>query len=544
MFINNNFSKLDRYGLKNTSFGQSYFTELQNKYNVQANQSSKDSFSNSSKSDGEVVSRDIYGNDFHGHLKAFRKFKTAVDRFRAQHPDAQVFISGDSWVGAFEKKNEAIMRIQNLIQPDGYVLGNHEFDNKGSQGVSKILDLSTFTTLAMNIKKNDNVASYALQDDVDAGRLASSKIVERNGQKFGYIGLVPIDLLTRVSQQTKDYTKDMHVMDVEETKKALQAEVDKLESQGVNKITLVSHLGIDADRLIAQNVSGIDIIHGSHSHDVLDGIVPGKNFFMSKRGEPVLINKKKKNGHKYGVSTVVYDKEGKIIKAQNEIKDLEALPESLAVKTMENIYLGQPEVIGEIAHEVKSKPETVLEESPLSSFLSDAYLKFSGADIALNNMGGIRASLPAGPVTDRDIIDLMPFYNDVHVYKLSEKDVIDALNGAVQALRKYHRTGALQVAGLRYTIGKDDKVKDVILLRKDGTQEKLNSQNPSTDKFFNVAYNTFVAGGTEGLEVLHAPEKIVKKCDLTETQMFVDYIKSFNGKPISIKEDGRIKQEV
>lgn len=528
MYINNNFSLYSRPDIKNSS-GRT----------VKANFKG-----NPSPNNGEVTATDIYGNDFHGHLKAFRKFKMAVDTFRAKHPDGQVFISGDSWVGAYEKKNETIMRIQNLIRPDGYVLGNHEFDNKGSLGVSKILDLSTFTTLALNLKKNQNSPTYALQDDVDAGRLASSKIVEKNGQKFGYIGLIPVDFLTRVSQQTKEYTKDMHVMNISETANALQAEVDKLEKQGINKITLVSHMGIDADRLIAQNVSGIDIIHGSHSHDLIDGIEPGKNFFISKRGEPVLITQAGKNGHNYGISTVVYDKNGKIIKAKNEIHDLESVPESLSVKTMENIFLGQPEQIGVIKQEVKSKPETVLEESPLSSFLSDAYLKYSDADIALNNMGGIRASLPAGPVTDRDIIDLMPFFNDVFVYKLSEKDIMDALNGAVQALRKHNRTGALQVAGLRYTIGKDDKVKDVIFLKKDGTQEKLDSQNPRNDKFFNVVYNTFVAGGTDGLEVLHAPDKVIKKCDLTETQMFIDYIKSFNGAPITIKEDGRIKQEV
>ena len=57
-----------------------------------------------------VVSRDIYINDVHGHLKPFRQFKSAVDDFRSKHSDAQVFISGDSWVGAYQKKNETISK--------------------------------------------------------------------------------------------------------------------------------------------------------------------------------------------------------------------------------------------------------------------------------------------------------------------------------------------------------------------------------------------------------------------------------------------------
>lgn len=303
-------------------------------------------------------------------------------------------------------------------------------------------------------------------------------------------------------------------------------------------------MGKDAAVQIAQRVGGIDVINDGHSHDNLDGLVYGKNLFKSPRGEWVVITQAGKNGHSYGILDVVYDKFGRIIKAKNELKSLDNERENLAVKTMENITLGEPENIGVIAQEVKSKPETVLEESPLSAFLSDAYLKYSDADLVFNNMGGIRASLPAGPVTDRDIMDLMPFYNDVNVYKLSEKDIIDVLNSAVQATKKFHRTGALQVAGIRYVIGKDDRVKDVVIVKNDGTKVPLNTQNPSNDKFFKVAYNTFVAGGSEGLEALACPEKLIHKCDKNETEMFIDYIKSFNGKPIVIKEDGRIRKEI
>lgn len=534
MFINS-YNKFN-----NITFGTS---QQANYKGVSKKISNSDSFSLNNPSGKEIRIKDICANDLHGHLKAFRQFKTAVDRFRMQNPDASVFISGDSWVGAYEKKNEVIMRIQNLIKPDGYTLGNHEFDNKGTKGVSKALDLATFKTLALNIKPKNGIKpeNYSLQDDVDSGRLVSSSIVEKNGVKRGYIGLVPFDFAARVSQQTKDCLSDVHIMNMEETKKALQAEVDKLEKQGVNIITLVSHAGLDADKEIAKSVVGIDIIHGAHSHDSLDGIHPGENYFISKRNEPVLITQAGKNGHQYAVSDVVF-KDGKIVAAKNELHQLDNLPESLSVKTMEKIFLGNSKTIGYIAHDVKSKPETVLEESPLSSFLSDAYKKYTGADIILNNMGGIRASLPAGPVTEGNIMDIMPFFNEVYIYRLSEKDVVDTLNNAVQALRKYNRTGAVQVSGLRYVIGKDDKIKEAYLVKDDGSKQPLNVQNPSKDKFFNVAYNSFVAGGTEGLELLKATDKFVKKCDMNETEMFIEYIKSFNNKPISIKEDGRIQK--
>lgn len=496
---------------------------------------------------GETRVKHLYANDLHGYMYGFRKLKSAIDEFKAANPDGEVFLSGDDWVGAFEKKNEAILRIMNLMKPTAVTMGNHNFDNKGSLGVSKMLDNATFKTLALNIVPSEEAiktGSYALQDDIDAGRLAKSEIIEKDGQKFGYIGLVPSDMRARLSQQSQDFAKDMKVLDLKETEAALQKEVDKLEAQGVNKITLISHMGLDADKYIAQNVNGIDIIHGGHSHHILKGLVPGENYFTSKRGEPVIITQAGKNGHNFGELDVVFDnKTGTITKAKNEIKDLSIYPDSLAVRTVENIFLGKPEVIGEIAQDVKALPEAVLKESPLCSFLADGYRKYTGADIVLNNAGTMRLSLSRGPITDRRIIDMMPYYNDVYTFKMSEKDIIDVLNSAVQATRKFNRTGALQVSGMKYTIGKDDKVKDVYLLKDDGSQEKMDWTNPSPNKFYTVAYNSFLAGGSEGVESLKAPEKMIKKFDKTETDILIDYIKSFNGKPILIEPDGRIMHE-
>ncbi len=494
---------------------------------------------------GEFRQKTLYGNDFHGHLKAFQKFKTVSDVFKRENPTGDVILSGDEWVGANREKNIAIVKIMNMCNITAAAPGNHNMDYNGANGLSEMLDFAKFKTLALNLVPRDNtkIASFPLNDDLREGRFASSMIVEENGKKIGYIGLAPCDLFTRISSQSQEGTKDIRILNLQETEAALRKEVEKLEKQGVNIIKLVSHVGKDAAVKIAQDVGGIDIINDGHSHDVLDGLVPGQNLFKSPRGEWVIITQAGKNGHSYGLLDVVYDKFGRIIKAKNELKSLDDKPRNLAVKIMEDMLLGAPQKIGIIAQEVKSKPETVLEESPISAFLSDAYLKYSDADLVLNNMGGIRASLPAGPVTDRDVMDLMPFYNDVNVYKLSEKDIIDVLNSAIQATAKYHRTGALQVAGLRYVIGKDNKVKDVELVKQDGTRIFLNSQNPSNDKFFKVAYNTFVAGGSEGLEALACPEKIIHKCDKNETQMLIDYIKSFNGKPIVIKADGRITRE-
>jgi len=82
-------------------------------------------------------------------------------------------------------------------------------------------------------------------------------IFEENGQKFGVIGLIPSDLFKRINQQSKDKSKDIDVLNLQDTIKAVQEEVNKMEAQNVNKITLVSHMGIDADKEIIKNVVGL-----------------------------------------------------------------------------------------------------------------------------------------------------------------------------------------------------------------------------------------------------------------------------------------------
>ena len=87
------------------------------------------------------------------------------------------------------------------------------------------------------------------------------------------------------------------------------------------------------------------------------------------------------------------DKNGKIVKAKNEVKSLENVSESMLVNVAQNIFLGKPKVIGDIAVTVKALPEYALEENPLCSFLCDAYKKYTGADIVYNNGGTMRASV-------------------------------------------------------------------------------------------------------------------------------------------------------
>ena len=50
---------------------------------------------------------------------------------------------------------------------------------------------------------------------------------------------------------------------------AVQAEVDRLTSEGVNKIIALGHQGLEHDKNMAESLRGVDVIVGGHSHTFL-----------------------------------------------------------------------------------------------------------------------------------------------------------------------------------------------------------------------------------------------------------------------------------
>ncbi len=490
----------------------------------------------------KVYTRTIYTNDLHGRLEGCNKFKTEVDSYRKSTPknvSLFVYVAGDSAVGADKKKNLCITKIMNLINPTAVTLGNHEFDGEGTKGLTKTLDYAKYPTVVTNlVTKPDS----RLEDDFKAKRLTKSLVVEKNNEKYGVIGLIPMDLLSRLNQQSKDNAEDIGVLDKEKTIKEVQEEVNKFTAQGINKISVISHLGYNEDVELAKNVVGIDVIYGGHTHDKLNDLKPGVNLFNSKINEPIIITQTGKDGKNVGILDVVYDENGKIIEAKNTLKSTAETKENFVANVVEKTIMGFDKKIGVLAENAEFLPEPSVGESPLCSFLCDGYKKYTGAQIIFNNIGTIRYGLKAGDVSERKIIDMLPYYNDIYTYNLSEKDVIQALNGAIDAAQKYNRTGALQVSGLEYTVGKNMKVKNVYMVNDDGSKVKLDSENPREDKTFVVCYNSYLPS-SEGVKILNAPEKRIKKFDLSETELFCEYFNSFKNEPITIKATGRIKVE-
>ena len=69
-----------------------------------------------------------------------------------------------------------------------------------------------------------------------------------------------------------------------------------------------------------------------------------------------------------------------------------------------------------------------LKSSPIGSFIADVIRDSSGAEFAFYNRAGIRADLPVGTVTRRDVFQVLPFNNTIVVMEMTGADIAGLLD--------------------------------------------------------------------------------------------------------------------
>jgi 5'-nucleotidase len=156
-----------------------------------------------------------------------------------------------------------------LIGYDAVAIGNHEFDF-GPEVFANFV--SSFKSKTPFLSANLDFSNEPVFDRLTRrGRIAASVIVKEEGERFGIIGATT-DFLPIISSP-----RDVIVNDV---LPAVEAEIVKLKSKGVNKIILISHLqSILEDLDLASMLDDIDIMVAGGGDELLanegDLLVPG-----------------------------------------------------------------------------------------------------------------------------------------------------------------------------------------------------------------------------------------------------------------------------
>lgn len=187
-----------------------------------------------------------------------------INNVRAKNPhvlllDAGDFSQGTPFYNFF--KGETEITLMNMMGYDVVTLGNHEFDN-GSAMLAKQLKKADFKVVCANYNfKNKKLRKI----------VKPYTIITYDTIRIGIFGLTT-DLKGLVSPKTE---KELTFLDpVETAKKIVQILKEK---EHCDIIICLSHLGLDqirkndvSDKILAEQVVGIDFIIGGHSHDYLE----------------------------------------------------------------------------------------------------------------------------------------------------------------------------------------------------------------------------------------------------------------------------------
>ena len=371
---------------------------------------------------------------------------TAIDDARQRSNNAILVSGGDQFQGSLfytYYKGEMAAEFMNALGYDAMTVGNHEFDD-GPEVLRNFVDAVSFPVLMSNADFSD--------EPLLADNIEKSVVIERGGERLGLIGLTPED--------TDELASPGPNVTFSDPVEAVQAEVDRLTGQGVNKIIVLSHSGYGVDQRVAQETTGVDVIVGGHSNTLLGDMEGAEGPYPTMIGDTAIVQAYA-YGKFLGELNVTFDDAGNLTEASGQplimnaaVVENEATVERIA-ELAEPLDEIRNQVVAEAAEPIEAD-RTVCRamECEMGNLVADAMLDRvadQGIDVALANSGGLRAGIDAGEVTMGEVLTVLPFQNTLSTFEVSGQTLLDALeNGVSQIAEGAGRFP--QVAGMTFTV--------------------------------------------------------------------------------------------
>ncbi len=453
----------------------------------------------------------LHTNDFHDRFEPISKYDsgcgaednaegkcfggmarmvTAIEAAKARHDNYLLVDGGDQFQGTLfyqYYKGQTAAEFMNQLGYDAMAVGNHEFDD-GPEALEEFAKLANFPVLMSNA---DLSAEPGL-----AAVIEKSVVLEKAGEKIGIIGVTPIN-----NDELASPGPNITFVD---PSPAIQAEVDKLTAEGINKIVLLSHSGYGVDNVIAINTTGIDVIVGGHSNTLLSNTSDRAAGPYPDMVNGVAIVQAYAYGKYLGELNVTFDDAGKIVSTSGDPILLDASVEEDAGVKARVAELAQP--LDEIRQKVVAEAASAIggdravcrsQECSMGSLIADAMLervKDQGIDVAIQNGGGIRASIDAGPITMGEVLTVLPFQNTLSTFEVTGEVLKAALENGVSQIEE--GAGRFpQVAGMSYTFDPKAEAGSRI------TEVMVGGAPLDMAKVYGVVSNNYVRNGGDGYKM-------------------------------------------
>ena len=436
----------------------------------------------------------LHTNDMHGQVLprdgsgGMAELATIIRRERAD----LILDGGDMFTGTMisdEFFGKPIIEIFNKLGYGAVALGNHEFDY-GMPELRNRLKEARFPVLSANVSGIPEVQPYT--------------ILNVKGLRIGVIGLT-VENLSNVT-----HPKNLTNIKVAKGVDALRDTLPKVRPLA-DLIFLVAHVSFEQQVQVAKAFPEIRVIVAGHPHTSRTTQV-GQTLILEAGASAQNVGKVeiRLNGRTIESMT------SQMIPVRGVAKDPEI--QAIIAPYERQLAARSVERIGEAA-DFLTKSDA--QESPLNNLLADAIRDFAGTQIALHNLGGIRASLRKGPITKGDLYDVLPFQNTVVTMRLSGAQLKQVLARRV-----------LAVSGLKVSWDTTRPFPNQLV-----SATLTNGQSLQDATRYTVAANDFMTAGGDGLV------ELTQGTSVEDTGMLLrDAVTSYLKKHpvVSAATDGRV----
>lgn len=449
------------------------------------------------------------------------RIAAAIDAARREGDNVLALDAGDQFQGTLfysVGKWPVLAEYARRMPYDAMTLGNHEFD-EGCGALRRFLDAQPIPVVAANLAPERACP-------LSGSRVQPFLVRNVQGEKVGIVGLAN----DRVTAQAQACPHTRFLDAAESLRQAVTA----LEAQGVRRIVALSHLGLSADRALARQVDGVDVIVGGHTHAYLGpGAAAGPYPLVerSPSGQPVLVVTAAWGTQHIGDLVVTFDARGIPVQWRGEARELGVEAprrediSALTARHAAELERYQAHKVGRHDVEAPDGMEACRSGDCFGGMLlADAFLAYArpqGAEAALLNGGSIRAAIPPGEVDRGRLLAAIPFGNTVVLREYTGRQLLQALeHGAAGEGGK--GPALLHVAGLRYTVDAarpaGSRIVSADMVSAEGMATPLEAE-----RRYRVALPAYLARGGDGYGMLRdgreLPLEPMKDVDVAEAYL-------------------------
>ncbi len=337
----------------------------------------------------------LHLNDLHAHLLpdsnglgGFAQVATAIDKERTKAKNPLVLHAGDMVQGTPVStlfSGVPVFEVSNHLGIDVHCLGNHEFDY-GWEKIREFVETSTSPIVSANVVNGDG--EHLVEPYVIRG-----------------VGNVDVAIIGALTQQLPKLLKPgvtgpWNAARLVETLRPIVSEAHAK----ADLVVILGHLFDDEDELLLRELPDVDVLVSGHNHG-------GRKEALVVDGR--ICVKVRSYGRELGRLDIAFDTTTNQVTSHKwtripiDSNVFEADPPTLlTVEDWESRVAEIVDVpIGE-CHETLRKPG-------LKRAIEQAMIETTGADLAYMNSGGIRDSMPRGPMLARNVWNILPFDNEI-----------------------------------------------------------------------------------------------------------------------------------